>query len=113
MSRAGQQDKVPSPRPEEQSGTICQQPQAAGVWDGVTEHPSFKAPNTSKIRKLNLNHTLPPPSPAGHNLSPEGKAISGSPPGMTLVPPKKWPGSPQGELLLWPTSSGCSLPPLL
>lgn len=69
MSWAGEQDKVPSPRPDEQSGTVCSQPQAAGVWDGVTEHPSFKAPNTSRIRKLSLNHTLPPPSPAGHNLS--------------------------------------------
>ena len=69
MSWAGQQDKVPSPHPEEQSGTVCSQPQTAGVCDGVTEHPSFKTPVTSKIRKLSLNHTSPLPSPGGHNLS--------------------------------------------
>lgn len=38
MNWAAQQDQVPSPHPKEQSGTVCSQPQTAGVWDGVTEH---------------------------------------------------------------------------
>lgn len=69
MSWAGQQDKVPSPHPEERSGTVCLQPLRAEVWDGVTEHPNFKTPNTSRIR-ISLNHTPLPPSPAGHSHIP-------------------------------------------
>lgn len=67
MSWSGQQDKVPSSHSEEPSGTIFSQTQIAGVWDGVTEHPRFKTPNTRRIRKFSPNHISSPPSPLGHS----------------------------------------------
>lgn len=65
MSWPGQQDKVPSSHSEEQSGTIFSLTQTAGVWDGVTEQPRFKTPNTRRIRKFSPNHILIPTKPTG------------------------------------------------
>lgn len=104
---------MPSPHPEEQSGTVCLQPQTAGLWDGVTEHPSFRTPNTSRIRKLSLNHTSPPPSSAGHNLSLGHSHIRIPLWCDPCTSRRSGLAAPKGNWCLRPDSLACSLPPPL